>query len=217
MRQRTHGVYRSKIGRLPFAIRQELCARIRDGVPTKRLLDWLNNLPEFEALRASDKVRDISDQNLCDWRRTGYQQWLDAQGRAEQIRNLRDESLRIVEAAGGSAASVGSRIVMGRLLEVLEEASQDDLLHIGALLAKLKAEETREGQLDLASKRAEVERQRLELDQARYQRETCRLFLEWAESAQARAIIDDRGASIDDKTEALGRLMFGDLWRCGAQ
>ena len=106
---------------------------------------------------------------------------------------------------------------MGRLLEVLEEASQDDLLHIGALLAKLKAEETREGQLDLASKRAEVERQRLELDQARYQRETCRLFLEWAESAQARAIIDDRGASIDDKTEALGRLMFGDLWRGGAQ
>ena len=38
--------YRSKIGRLPFAVRNELNERIRDGAQGAELLDWLNGLKE---------------------------------------------------------------------------------------------------------------------------------------------------------------------------
>ena len=38
--------YRSKIGRLPFAVRNELNERIRDDAQGAEILDWLNGLKE---------------------------------------------------------------------------------------------------------------------------------------------------------------------------
>ena len=42
--------YRSKIGRLPFAIRNELNERIRDGAQGAEILEWLNGLKETKRI-----------------------------------------------------------------------------------------------------------------------------------------------------------------------
>jgi hypothetical protein len=50
------------------------------------------------------------------------------------------------------------------------------------------------------------------LDRARFQRDTCELFLQWHADAQARQIADGP-ASNSEKIDSLGRLMFGEEWK----
>ena len=75
--------YRSKIGRLPFAVRNELNERIRDGAQGAELLDWLNGLKETRKILREQKSGPINAQNLTDWRSSGYRDWLDDQDRAD--------------------------------------------------------------------------------------------------------------------------------------
>jgi len=66
-----------KIARLPRFVRKELNERLECSEPGPQLLDWLNALPQ-----AREIVRDefdgvpISKQNLSQWRRGGFQEWL---------------------------------------------------------------------------------------------------------------------------------------------
>lgn len=64
----------------------------------------------------------------------------------------------------------------------------------------------------VALQRTRKERDALVLDQAKFQRETCSLFLKWAEDQRAREIANG-GASQSDKIAALGQLMFGEDWK----
>ncbi len=52
----------------------------------------------------------------------------------------------------------------------------------------------------------------LVLEKARFQRETCGLFLKWSEDERARAIAGG-AASNSEKIERLGELMFGEDWK----
>ena len=69
--------YRSKIGGLPFKIREELNRRIMDGSTGIELVKWLNGLPEWKAIRLKKESSDINSQNLTDWRNAGYRDWLE--------------------------------------------------------------------------------------------------------------------------------------------
>lgn len=70
---------KSKISRLPFAIREQLNTKLLDGAKGREALKWLNNLPELKA--NGDR---INAQNLTDWRKTGYSAWLDARQRKHE-------------------------------------------------------------------------------------------------------------------------------------
>lgn len=84
--------------------------------------------------------------------------------------------------------------------EAAESALSRDLTMIGALLREL----TNHGRL-------KAQQGALALDTARYQRETCGLFLQWSEDKRAREIAAGTGSQAE-KIEALGRAMFGDTW-----
>src|SRR5580698_1299777 len=67
----------SIIANLPAKIRDELNYRISDGDPGNELVEWLNSKPEVTAVL--NKLFDgtpISEQNLSEWRKRGYQKWL---------------------------------------------------------------------------------------------------------------------------------------------
>ena len=126
--------YRSKIGRLPFAIRNELNERIRDGAQGAELLDWLNGLKETKRIlremggprsgaastsgRAASAAA-INAQNLTDWRSSGYKDWLDDQKDADRIRRLAEVSQTIATAAGGNAAGVACNIATAKIMDAL--------------------------------------------------------------------------------------------------
>jgi hypothetical protein len=82
MRART-----GKIARLPEAIREQLNQRLFDGIPGRKIIPWLGTLPEVQRIMAEQFTSvPISENNLSEWRRGGYQDWLrEKQARTEAL------------------------------------------------------------------------------------------------------------------------------------
>lgn len=204
--------YRSKIGRLPFAVRNELNERIRDGAQGAEILDWLNGLKETRKILREQKSGPINAQNLTDWRSSGYRDWLDDQGRADRIRRLAEVSQTLATAAGGNAAGVGCNIATAKIMDILEAADEDQVADLATALVKLRASENAAQKVALAEEKNAIQKEQLELSRAKFERDTTRLFIKWAQSKDALALATDKRLGSDEKTERLGRLMFGDLW-----
>ena len=204
--------YRSKIGRLPFAVRNELNERIRDGAQGAEILDWLNGLKETRKILREQKSGPVNAQNLTDWRSTGYKDWLDDQDRADRIRRLAEVSQTLATAAGGNAAGVGCNIATAKIMDILEAADEDQVADLATDLVKLRASENAAQKVALAEEKNAIQKEQLELSRAKFERDTTRLFIKWAQSKDALALATDKRLGSDEKTERLGRLMFGDLW-----
>lgn len=204
--------YRSKIGRLPFAIRNELNERIRDGVGGPEILAWLNGLPSTRKIIRELKSGDINAQNLTDWRSSGYRDWLDDQSQADRIRRLAEISQTLASAAGGNAAGVGCNIATAKIMDALESADEEQVADLAKALVQLRAGENAAQKVALAEEKNAIQKEQLELSRAKFERDTARLFVKWAQNKDALSIATDRKLGGDEKTERLGRLMFGDLW-----
>ena len=204
--------YRSKIGRLPFAVRNELNERIRDGAQGADLLDWLNGLKETKRILRETKSGPVNAQNLTDWRSTGYADWLADQGDADRIRRLAEVSQTLAAAAGGNVAGVGCSIATAKIMDALESADDDKVSDLATALVKLRASENAAQKVALAEEKNAIQKEQLSLSRAKFERDTTRLFIKWAQNKDALALATDRRLGSDEKTERLGRLMFGDLW-----
>lgn len=89
-----------KIARLPHAVRQELNRRLHDGELGRRLVAWLNGLPEVRAVLAAEfGGRPVREQNLSEWRQGGHRDWLLQQDALEAARRLGEEAAEL-QAAG---------------------------------------------------------------------------------------------------------------------
>ena len=58
----------------------------------------------------------------------------------------------------------------------------------------------------------DVKKEEVELTRAKFQRETCELFLKWSADQKAREVTGSN-LSYADKIEQLGQTMFGDSWK----
>lgn len=66
-----------KIARLPDHIREELNHHLCNNEMGLRLLDWLNSLPEVQAILARNfGGRPINSVNLTKWKLGGYREWV---------------------------------------------------------------------------------------------------------------------------------------------
>ena len=95
----TTTTHNGKIARLPRHIRDELNHRLDDGQPGGRILDWLNALPAVQA--AESGGGPINAQNLSNWRKGGYQDWLKQQERRNLVRELTENAAELATDAGG--------------------------------------------------------------------------------------------------------------------
>ena len=204
--------YRSKIGRLPFAIRNELNERIRDGVGGSEILAWLNGLPSTRKIIRELKSGEINAQNLTDWRSSGYRDWLEDQSQADRIRRLAEISQTLASAAGGNAAGVCCNIATAKIMDALESADEEQFADLAKALVQLRAGENAAQKVALAEEKNAIQKEQLELSRAKFERDTARLVVKWAQNKDALSIATDRKLGGDEKTERLGRLMFGDLW-----
>ena len=82
-----------KIARLPGAVRHELNRRLYNGALGKNLVPWLNALPEV-ALVLNERFasRPITEDNISEWRRGGFQEWLRERERRTRLRELAAEN-----------------------------------------------------------------------------------------------------------------------------
>jgi hypothetical protein len=220
-----HTAHKGKIGRCPPHIREEVCRRLHEGQTARKICTWLNAHPDV--LRVLDEhfaEQPVTDQNISEWRKGGYQKWLDRRAQLETTRQLADYSLKLAE--GMSPSEGAARIAGGQLLMIFEDLdieAQRTLLkdkpgtYIALLdaLARVKkseadAEKARQAKrvADQNDKRLEQNERKLALDEQRFQFRTTELFLKFYEDRRAKEIIDGKGSQ-PVKMEKLRELMFG--------
>jgi hypothetical protein len=198
--------YRSKLGRLPFAVRTELNERIRDGATGTAILEWINTHPAWLKINRELGTASISPQNLTDWRGTGYKDWLGEQDKTARLRSLASLSQSIALQTGGDPAAVGSRILTAKLLDALEEADPVTQGELVKAFAALRAGEADAQRVQIARGKLDLSRQALDLDRDKFRRQTCELFLKWYADRSALEIASGPG-SHDDKIAALLKFM----------
>ena len=82
-----------KIARLPRAIRQELNRHLDDGEQGKKLVAWLNGLPEVQAVVAAEfGGKPIREQNLSEWKQRAYRDWVAQQEAREVVERLNEDA-----------------------------------------------------------------------------------------------------------------------------
>lgn len=240
MRART-----GKIARLPLRIREELNERLLENEPASKILPWLNGLDETATViremgsAGGHQVGAIDDNNLSDWRRGGFQDWVRRKQAIEQTREMAKWSAKLAEASGGNISEGASAILAGHLLELLEElgtmkaavdqdgqtsaAAPERMAAIGKVvdqvskaLANVRHGDHNRAKLDLERERLAQGAEGLELERQKFRRTTCELFVKWAEDARAKEIASG-SASNGEKIERLGQLMFGEDWGEGKE
>lgn len=184
----TTRAYRSKIGSLPWALRNEINHMIRDGRTGTEVLAYINRSPEWITIKRATKQADVNPQNLTDWRNSGYADWLAEQAKTEHIRQLASLSQQIVEQSGGDPAAVGSRILAGNLLTCLESCDPSETLDLAKALTALRAAETNSKKADIADSLLTLKNQELNLSRDKFEVQTAELFLRWYQDKKAVAI-----------------------------
>lgn len=117
-----------KIARLPCEIREQLNRRLADGEIGKRLVDWLNSLPEVRAVLAAEfGGRPINEQNLSDWKQGGFEDWQRHQEERDWVRKLVEEGddLKVESGAIPLTERLAAPVLvrLGRLLDNLSATS----------------------------------------------------------------------------------------------
>lgn len=155
-----------KIARLPHQVREELNRRIRDGQEGKALVEWMNGLEEVRAvLRRDFGGGVIREQNLSEWRKGGYQEWLRRQDLLSRVGDLAADAGRLRE-AGGMISDHLACILAARFAQALMEwdgtGSRDATreLHVLRRLCETVSD-LRRG--DHSAAKLEIERERVQL------------------------------------------------------
>ncbi|MCX6901921.1 MAG: hypothetical protein NTW03_00265 [Verrucomicrobia bacterium] len=98
-----------KIARLPHDVREQLNRRLQNAQLGPPILEWLNALPEVQAvLQQQFAGQPVSKQNLSQWRRGGYLDWLRRQQLQDLIPCLAAHAKAVEEAVSG--AKIGDQL-----------------------------------------------------------------------------------------------------------
>ena len=161
--------------RLPFEIREELCARIRDRQSWKQLNAWLG-IKGFGPYKP---------QNVSAFKKSKlhYVAWLDQQRKLDE-RRARSESIR------REIAAEGFDMVDRTMLDLVDKLSDPELnpIKAAATLASLKSAVTAASKLEVEKRRVQIAQESAELDRDRFRFQVANQFLAWFEDKRAREI-----------------------------
>ena len=170
----------SKIARFSPQIREEVNRRLDRSEQHNRILEWLNSLPEVQALLKQEfDGEPVKRQNLQSWKKNGFRHWqLRQSALAFTEHSLPDDldtaALEKMSAKLIHCLQIRYAAVAGSLPAV-NDNPEVELRRLGDLCQNLTA--LRRG--DLAAERLSVEQQRLALEKSRSEVEFEKLFWEW--------------------------------------
>lgn len=214
-----------KIARLSADLRTELCERLLDGQRGPRILTWLNAHPAVKKLVKSQyKNEPVSAENLSNWRRGGFVDWRARRDRLDHLKEMSTHMGRMARAGGGRMSEGAAATAAGLISETLEAAAQRMMENPGAeqdheKITELVRALTQLRQAEVAQQRADQDAEKLKrldeqiaLERAKFQHAVRAGLQKFLEDEATRAIIAGHGGQ-DEKIEALGVAMFGDLWK----
>ncbi len=184
-----------KIARLPAANRETVNKQLYDGLSGAAIIGQLNMAG----------YPGITEQNLSEWRKGGYQDWLKDEGQMKKIRERSELALRMAQASGGSLAqSIVSRIA-GEMDEKLDALAEDDLLKLRPILDSILYAES----LRLQQQKLVQNNQVIDISRQKFQRDTAALFLKWWENESIKKIIEGKGEK-EVKMDRLVKAIWGE-------
>ena len=200
-----------KIARLPKPVRDTLNRRLRDGEPGKRLVEWLNTLPEAKAVLAAEfGGRPVTEQNLSEWKLGGHREWLVQQEALEQARNLAEHAGDLRETAGAVADHLAV-VLSSRYAAALADWDGDPESGLGRKLRVLRSlcqdvVELRRG--DHSAARLKIEQARLAAEQEKTEEELLEHFNRWAQNPKVRATLCGCELTKEEREQRM-RQIFG--------
>jgi hypothetical protein len=122
--QKTNSMTRNgKIARLPLSIREQINHRLQNGEAGKQIAEWLNTLPEAQAVLATEfDGQPINETNLTNWKLGGYRDWEVQQEALEAVRRFGTDASEFSQAAGGLLADQLAICLTARIAVVLQQA-----------------------------------------------------------------------------------------------
>jgi hypothetical protein len=201
-----------KIARLPRDLRDELNRRLDNGEPGVRLAQWLNSLPETQTvLNAHFGGRQISEQNLSEWKAGGYRDWLARQEALSQARELAADAKELVEATDGCLTDHLATALAARYATALAGWNGEVTGEFGGQLRALRClcediVELRRG--DHSAARLQIERERLEREREKTEEEVIEHFKRWIKSPDVRAAFCETPMTPEEKEQRI-RQIFG--------
>lgn len=175
---------KGKIARLPKTIRDELNQRLADGEPGRRLIAWLNSLPEVHAvLEREFGGRAISEQNLSEWKTGGYLSWVKQLEVADIAKDLVERASILPVEGLGMTQAMARLCACEWALNLAAFLNTDDR-HSAAGMSELRdltqqLESLRRG--DQVAERLILEREWLELEREKLRERTEEEHRAWAE------------------------------------
>src|SRR5580704_13765434 len=104
-----------KIARLPREIRNELNQRLERSEPGPKLLAWLNALEEVkELLKEEFDGAPISKQNLSEWRKGGFREWLARRDLCEDAQDVAECAEEMDRQVDGVLADSAATVLAAR-------------------------------------------------------------------------------------------------------
>jgi hypothetical protein len=154
-----------KIARLPRSVRQELNRRLDDGEQGKKLVAWLNALPEVQAIVAAEfGGKAIREQNLSEWKQGGYRDWVTQQEALEVAARLGENATEWNAEGRAPLTDTLALWVVARCAVATRVVAETGGQEGWRLLRELCGDivELRKG--DHSAVRLQIERERLELE-----------------------------------------------------
>ena len=159
-----------KIARLPRNIREQLNRKLEDGETGGRIVEWLNALPDVQAVLAAEfEGGRISEQNLSKWRGGGYQDWQKQQERRALVRQLTEDAGELkTDADGVEVSNHLSAVLTAELAESARDclATLTDPAERCARAQEFLRTLERVRRQDYRAGRLEIERERRALERA---------------------------------------------------
>jgi len=196
-----------KIARLPLAIREELNRRLQNGEKGRRLIAWLNEQPEVQAvLTAEFKGQPISAANLTSWKEGGYRTWEHDQSKLEGLALLAEQA-RVLH--GVAPDNVAEQMSFFVTVNMALDMQRMEALPDGPDKARMQRELL--GSLVLLRRgnfqgeRLTVEREKLGFRREMHQKEIVEKFWEWGVKEENRVKILDRLLTPEQNAEEIAR------------
>ncbi|MCE9609886.1 MAG: hypothetical protein K8R23_06715 [Chthoniobacter sp.] len=199
-----------KIARLPRAVRQELNRRLHEGEQGKRLVMWMNALPEVQAIVVAEfGGKPIREQSLSEWRKGGYRDWVLQQEALELAGRLGEDAAELSEDGRPPLTDTLALWVAARYAVATRRVAEAEGAEGWRLLRELCGDlvELRRG--DHSAQRLRMERERLDFDREREREKTEAEFEAWAMENRER--ICQGFKTNAEKIALLRKMMFGDV------
>ena len=200
-----------KIARLPRPVREQLNRRLRDNEPGKRLVAWLNGLPEVQGVLVAEFAgRAITEQNLSEWKQGGHREWLVQQDVLVQVREMVAQADVLRDTAGALTDHLGL-VLASRYTAALAKWDGEPKSPIGQELRVLRLfchdlVELRRG--DHSAARLMLEQARHQAEQERTEEETLEYFQRWARNPEVLGVLRNSEITPEEKNRRI-RSLFG--------